>query len=196
MSRFDWNDFISTLVATLVGAAVAAVISVLLYRHESRTRREAETNDAVVQLIREIQAHSVRNQMWYEELQSFRAEWPNGAKLIQGRLEPQPAAPVPPDRAGLDTAVETLIVMTRGDDRRIAERTRQVLYELTFIADAQLAAVEYGSVRRVLVAWRAGKRTTAETMANLQVIDDRRAALEQGTAPESLVASPEPYERA
>ncbi|MFD4957853.1 hypothetical protein [Microbacterium sp. NPDC058389] len=196
MSRFDWNDFLSTLIATLVGAAIAAIISVLLYRHESKTRRTAEITDAVVILIKEIQVHSSRTRDWFEELQSFRSEWGAGARIVDGKLTASPPAPIRPDRAGLDTAVETLIVLTKGDDRKIAERVRQVLYELTFIADGHLAAIEYGSVRRVLVSWRAGKRSTQDTLASLQIIDGRRQALEAGARPDTLRPSPEPYERA
>lgn len=195
MSRFDWNDFMSTVVATLVGAAVAALISVLLYRHELNSRRVAEVNDAVVILIREIQTHSMRTREWYDELQDFRANGRGGARAVDGKLTPKPTAPVAPDRAGLDTAVEALIVLTDGDDRKIAERARQVLYEVTFIGDGHQAAVEYGSVRRILVSWRARKRTTLETLANLNIVDRRRTALEGGALPESLEPAPEPYER-
>ena len=195
MSRFDWNDFMSTLVATLVGAAVAAIISVLLYRHELKSKRATEVNDAVVALIREIQTHSMRTREWHDELQEFRAGWGGEARIIDGKLTLRPAAPIAPDRAGLDTAVETLIVLTDGDDRRIAERVRQVLYELTFIGDGHQAAIEYGAVRRILVSWRARKRTTLETLANLDIVDRRRAAIEDGALPESLEPAPEPYVR-
>lgn len=58
------------------------------------------------------------------------------------------------DRTGIDTAIESLIVLTDGDDREIAERTRAVLYELNFLMDAERRASEYAAMLRVLVAWR------------------------------------------
>lgn len=193
MTRFDWNGFAATLMATLVGAVVAAVISIVLYRHEASTRRRGEVDDAVVTLIREIQIHSSRTREWYHALQDYRVQ--ASTRLVTGTGGQVALPPIGPDRAGIDTAVEALIVLTDGDDRRIAERARQVLYELTFVGDGDLASNEYSSVRRVLVSWRAQKRSAAETLASLEVIDRRREQLEGGAMPESLPPSPEPYER-
>lgn len=193
MTRFDWNGFAATLMATLVGAVVAAVISIVLYRHEASTRRQGEVDDAVVTLIREIQIHSSRTREWYHALQNYRAQ--ASSRLITGTGGQVALPPIAPDRSGIDTAVEALIVLTDGDDRRVADRARQVLYELTFIGDGDLESNEHSSVRRVLVSWRAQKRSAAETLASLDVIDGRREQLEGGAMPESLQPDPEPYER-
>lgn len=99
-----------------------------------------------------------------------------------------------PDRAELDTAVEALVVMTRKAERAVAEGVRQVLYELSFIQDPERATVEFYAVRRVLVAWRAGKRSDSETLASLNIIDARRQMLESGADTPSP-DMPEPYER-
>lgn len=62
-------------------------------------------------------------------------------------------------------------MLTTGDDRRVAERARQVLYELTFLEEFEKQRTEYSSIRGVLVAWRARKRDAYETIASLDVVD-------------------------
>jgi len=190
LTGFDLNAFLATLIATLVGAAVAGAISIALYRHELSNSRREDVDDAVVVLIREVQIYADQMRRWRAELQAYSA---NAVQRI-GVPSPIEKPPMGPDRAGIDTAVETLIVLTSGTERDVAERARQVLYELTFIADDAQAA-EYAAVRRVLVAWRARKRSNEEILSSLTVIDVRRKGIEAGKPTEELPPSPEPYRR-
>jgi len=71
LTGFDINGFLATLIATLIGAFVAGVVSIALYRHEVSNRRKGEIDLAVVALIREIQQYSDRLRRWRVELQAY-----------------------------------------------------------------------------------------------------------------------------
>lgn len=191
LTGFDINGFLATLIATLIGAFVAGVVSIALYRHEVSNRRKGEIDLAVVALIREIQQYSDRLRRWRVELQAYSVNATQRIGVPSAIEMPPPG----PDRAGIDTAVEALIVLTAGNERRVAERARQVLYELTFIKDEDAQATEYAAVRRVLVAWRARKRTDDEVLAALNTVDARRRGIEAGKSADELPSAPEPYER-
>ncbi|WP_223692777.1 hypothetical protein [Leifsonia poae] len=191
LSGFDWDGFTATLLATIVGAAVAALVSIYLYRHELRTRRRGDVDAGVVALIRAIQAFT-RDYAMFQSTLKARAH--QSLLAVKNGWDERIVVTPEPDRAELDTAVEALVVMTNKKERVVAERVRQVLYELNFIKDAEQAALEFHAVRRVLVAWRATKRSDEETIRNLNVIDARRQILEQGTDT-ALPAPPEPYVR-
>ncbi|TFD05971.1 hypothetical protein [Cryobacterium sp. TMT1-66-1] len=190
LTLFDWNAFSSTLIATLVGALVAALISISLYRHEGKARDAAEVDAAVITLMRAIQSYSQDYRKFIRALDA-RASQPPLA--VQQGWTDRVVVVDEPDRTEIDTAVETLIVLTRTDDRVIAERTREVLYQLNFLKDSDRQAIEYAAVRRVLVAWRAGKRSTAETLSGLAVVDERRRLIIEGKPETDLPAPPEPY---
>ncbi|WP_167043155.1 hypothetical protein [Salinibacterium sp. ZJ454] len=192
LTAFDVNGFVATLVATLIGAAVAAAISILLYRHELSVRKRGEIDAAVSELIRAIQVYS---QDYRRFLAALNARADQSALAVQSGWAEPIRLPPEPDREALDTAVEMLIVITDGYDRAIAERTRQVLYELNFLRDTDAQRAEFASVRRVLVAWRARKRTAQETLASLDTIDVRRQMIESDIVDRDLPESPEPYVR-
>ncbi|MEN0022018.1 MAG: hypothetical protein AAGC61_01965 [Microbacterium sp.] len=197
IGQSDANTFWLTLLATLVGALAAAVVSIVLYRHELKTRNRGEIDVAVAELIREIQRYSREYERFIKQIRSWEMTETNRLSVLLST--PTPAAPrefpEQPAREGIDTAVEMLVVLTAGDDRRVAERCREVLYELNFLQDFEQQRVEYSSIRRVLVAWRARKRDADATIANLDIVDARRHLLESGST-DSLPDSPEPYRRA
>lgn len=192
LNSFDWNAFSSTLIATVVGALIAALISVALYRHEAKSRSAAEVDAAVITLMHAIQGYSQNYRKFTRSLDKQASQSP---LAVQQGWADRVVVVDEPDRTGIDTAIESLIVLTDGDDREIAERTRAVLYELNFLSDAERQASEYAAVRRVLVAWRAGKRSTSETLSSLAAVDGRRRLIEAGKPESELPAAPEPYER-
>ena len=192
LNSFDWNAFSSTLIATVVGALIAALITIALYRHEAKARSAAEVDAAVITLMRAIQGYS---QDYRKFIRSVEAHASQSMMAVQQGWVDRAVLVDEPDRTEIDTAVESLIVLTDGDDREIAERTRAVLYELSFLSDAERQASEYASTRRVLVAWRAGKRSTPETLSSLGVVDDRRRLIEAGKPENVWPDAPEPYVR-
>lgn len=195
ISDSDANTFWLTLLATLVGAAAAGAVSIALYRHELKTRKRGEIDVAVSELIREVQKYSQSYSRFVKALRQWQStEAVRLSELLTSGPRPPQDMPETPAREGIDTAVEMLIVLTDGEDRRVAERCREVLYELTFLEDFAAQRVEYASVRRVLVAWRARKRDTKETIANLDAIDERRRIIETGSD-ERLPDTPEPFQR-
>ncbi|MFJ2542566.1 hypothetical protein [Microbacterium sp. NPDC087589] len=189
----EWSSFWPTLLATLVGAAVAGLVSIALYRHERKRRNRSEVDVAVAELIREVQAYSHA----YQGFLQYMSNWSQAEmkRLAVGGPATGYSHPGVPAREGIDTAVEMLVVLTTGEDRLVAERTRQVLYELNFLEDYEKQRPEYYAIRRVLVAWRAQKRTAEETLTSLDVVDRRRELIESGND-ENLPPSPEPYSRA
>lgn len=192
LNSFDWNAFSSTLIATIFGALIAALISIALYRHEAKARRSAEVDAAVITLMRAIQGYS---QNYRKFIRSVEAQASQSPLAVQQGWVDRVVPADEPDRTEIDTAIESLIVLTNADDREIAERTRAVLYELNFLRDAERQASEYAAVRRVLVAWRAGKRSTPETLSSLDIVDNRRRLIEAGSPESELPAAPEPYAR-
>lgn len=190
LTAFDLNDFLSTLLATLFGALIAAVVSVALYRHEQRRKRRSEIDAAVVVLIRAVQGYS-RDYTRFTQVVGDRVK--QSPQAVQQGWDTRIQSVPEPDRTEIDTAIESLIVITDGSDRGVAERTREVLYELTFI-DAEAQRTEYAAIRRVLVAWRARKRTAAETLQSLETLDERRRLIES-RAPGELPPLPEPFIR-
>ena len=189
----------ATLLAPLIGAGAAGLIRWVLDRHELHTRRQSQIDTAVSDLIREVQRYSQEYQAFISALQTWQASEANrlheltaaGISLTTHVATPMPAHP---PREGIDTAVEMLVVLTAGDDRRVAERVRQVLYELNFLEDFAKQRIEYASVRRVLVAWRARKRDADATIASLDTIDQRRR-IHESRSDEPLPDSPEPMTR-
>lgn len=165
------DTFWSTLTAALTGALVAALISIALYRHERTAHRGAEIDGAVIALIRAIQGYSrdyskfIRSQaaVQSQSLLAVQQGWTARAVVIDA-----------PDRTEIDTAIESPIVLTEANDREVAERTREVLYELSFVQEPDRQASENAAVRRIMVAWRAGKRSSNETLSSLNVADERR----------------------
>lgn len=190
MTGFDVNGFLATLIATLVGALIAGAVSIALYRREAANRTRGEVDAAVVTLIRAIQEYSGALRQWQLDIKS------HAMQLTFGR-RPQPqTAPRTPDRSTMDTAVEALVVLTAKSERRVADATRQILYELTFMEDEEQRSKEFAAVRRVLVAWRAKRRSDAETIASLELLDTRRVMIVAGKDEQTWPPLPEPYERA
>ena len=189
----EWSSFWPTMLATVIGALVAGCISIGMYRHEQTLRKRGEIDAAVSALIREIQAYSQEYEGFLQYLEAWRLA--ESTRRATGGPATGMSYPGFPARDGIDTAVEMLVVLTEGDDRRVAERVRQVLYELSFLKDWAAQRIEYHAVRRVLVAWRAKKRSIDETLANLDIVDNRRALIEEGRT-DDLPAVPEPYVRA
>ncbi|EQM83389.1 hypothetical protein [Microbacterium maritypicum] len=196
ISDSDASTFWLTLLATLVGAVAAGATSIALYRHELKTRNRGEIDVAVSELIREVQKYSQEYTRFVKDLRSWQFAEADRLSALLGSGPTTPREmPDSPAREGIDTAVEMLVVLTNGDDRRVAERCREVLYELNFLKDFEAQRVEYGSVRRVLVAWRARKRDADATIANLETIDERRRIIETGSD-DPIPDAPEPYKRA
>lgn len=191
MSGFDTNGFLATLIATLVGATIAGTVSVALYRREATSRRRSEIDTATVTLIRAIQEHSDAFRHWQVEYQAFSV---NAFQSI-GTPSQTLAPPLPPDRASIDTAVEALVLLTVKSERKVADSTRQILYELAFLEKADQRTNEFAAVRRVLVAWRAKRRTDEETLASLATVEARRKTIERGIPETEWPPVPEPYER-
>ncbi|WP_417555511.1 hypothetical protein [Microbacterium sp.] len=185
MHGFDLSAFAATLSATLVGAVVAGFISIELYRREVRSRRRGEVDNAVANLISAIQTFSRDHRRF---IRASRAREEQSLLAVRDGWVERIVVPEEPDRQQIDTAVEMLLVITDGAERNVAARCRQVLFELSFLEDAEAQHIEYASVRRVLVAWRAQKATVEKTISNLRTIDLRRRLIEDGlhvTLPES-----------
>ncbi|UOE43866.1 hypothetical protein [Agromyces larvae] len=168
--------------AATLRQAEAAERSLALQEGELSTRHRGEVDRVVAELIRAIQVYARANTRF---MQAIRTGGFSGSR----------DRPAEPDRTDLDSAIETFLVIANQQERPIAERARQVLYELNFLKDDHAAWIEYSAVRRVLIAWRAGKRSDLETIANLDLIDIRRRIQEKQTG-EPLPAEPEPYVRA
>jgi len=192
LNSSDWNSFWSTLIATLVGALVAALISIALYRHERKAHRGADIDGAVIALIRAIQRYSRDYSKFIRSLAAAESQSP---MAVQQGWADRVVVADEPDRTEIDTAIESLIVLTDAGDRVIAERTREVLYELSFLKEPDRQASENAAVRRILVAWRAGKRSSKETLTSLAVVDERRRLIGSGAPETSWPAAPEPYVR-
>lgn len=96
----------------------------------------------------------------------------------------------------LDVGLDMLIARARKGDRVIATQIREVAYQLSFIRDAKWASAEYATLRRVIVAWRAGRRSDKETTASLGVVNERRKLKEANPniKPEHLPTAPEQHE--
>lgn len=192
LTSSDWNTFWSTLIATLIGALVAALISIALYRHERTAHRGAEVDGAVIALIRAIQSYS---RDYSKFIRSLAAVETQSILAVQQGWAARAVVADEPDRTEIDTAIESLIVLTDASDREIAEHTREVLYELSFLKAPDRQASENAAVRRILVAWRAGKRSSNETLSSLAVVDERRRLINSGAPEDSWPATPEPYLR-
>lgn len=116
LAGFEWNDF----TATLVGALVAAGISFWLYRIDARGRRTSEIDAAVVALIREVQTHGQAYTRFHFHMQTY------ASQSIPGKgIRPAVPFPASPDRAGLDTAIESLIVLSSGAEREVARPSKR-----------------------------------------------------------------------
>ncbi len=189
LQGFDWNSFVATLLATLAGAAVAAFVSYLVYRGERSERYTAALNDAAATVMIELHNYSQDYRRFVRELTEWAAAKANAPNLSTT------TQPREPDRAGLDIALDVLIVKGRRSDRGVAEAVKRIAYELTFTSDPAWLASEYQTVRRVVAAWRSGRRSISETLVSLTRLDERRQLKQSGKAEEHLPPSPEPYER-
>lgn len=188
MSVFDLNGFLATLIATVIGAAVASVITVLLYRHELRERRRVTIDDAIVLLIKEIQDFTNRLRAWRAESAKYERRMQRlGKKLAVDEL------PTVPDRSAMQTAAEAFVLVSGKPEQTIAENTRRLLVGLSKVSYLRREPTEYNDVRQILVAWRSGKRSTDEALGGLNSVDGNRAIIMGGHEPESYHRVPDPF---
>ena len=170
MSRFDWEGLLSSFGATLVGALIAGLVAWMVFRGESRERYEERLTDAVESLSTALTRTARDFVLWQEQLMSYFA--------IPEPERDRRERPDEPDRVALDVGLDMLIARSKGADRVTAQQIREVAYQLSFIRDGRWAMLEYATLRRVVVAWRAGRRTQEQTRASLKIVDDRRKAKE------------------
>ncbi|MEJ6490805.1 hypothetical protein PQI23_13870 [Leucobacter sp. USCH14] len=79
-----------------------------------------------------------------------------------------------PDGTELDIGLEMLIARSHGQDRITARQIREVAYQLRFISDAEWAAYEYATLRRVIIEWASTSVSNEAARANLATIEMRR----------------------
>lgn len=188
LSSFDVEGVLATFAATLVGAALAGVVAWLVFRGESKERYEERLTDAV-------EALSTAMTRTAREFRDFQEELVEHLALPD--IEQQwPKRPEEPDRVALDVGLDMLIARARRADRDTAVQIREVAYQLTYITDGRWAQAEYATLRRVIVAWRAGRRTQKQTRESLRVVNERRAlkAENPNIAPDQLPKAPEGHE--
>lgn len=189
LGGFDWEGVISTFAATLVGALLAAIVAWLVFRGESNERYAERMTDAVESLSTAMSRTARDFVRWQEELIDF-FSLPEPERERRDR-------PEEPDRVALDVGLDMLIARARGADRVTAQQIREVAYQLAFIQDGRWAEAEYATLRRVIVAWRAGRRSQTETRASLATMDERRSIAEKMSSVDEskLPAAPEKYQR-
>lgn len=191
MDAFDWNGFVGTLLATLIGAGVAALVSFLVFRGEHRERYEVALDDAATRTMTALHQYSEDYRTFVEQLTDWGAEFAKQGANFTGPKH----SPPQPERAELDIALDVLIVKARGEDRSIAEHVKDLVYVLTFTNDPIWLRSEYQTVRRVIASWRAKRRTAKETLASLAMLEERRKLKQKDVPDEELPPSPEPYVR-
>lgn len=99
---WDWPGFLSTLLATVVGAAIGILGVVLVARRDFRDRYDSRLDEAVVALLRPLAEYQDARQAWH------RSRWGAGTS-VQHDL-PRPS------RASLDAARAAVAVLARGED--------------------------------------------------------------------------------
>lgn len=188
LTGFDLEGALATLAATLIGAGIAGLVAWLIFRGESNERYEQRLTDAV-EALSTAMARTARDfGAWQEKLITYLALDPD--------LQKNSMRPEEPDRVALDVGLDMLIARARKADRVIAMQIREVAYQLSFIQDAKWARAEYATLRRVIVAWRAGRRSASETRESLRIVNERRRLMEANPsiAADELPAAPERHE--
>lgn len=188
LSAFDLEGVLATFAATLVGAGLAGLAAWLVFRGESNERYEQGLTDAVEALSTAMTRTARDFVAWKARLIEHFAAQETAQKPSE--------APEEPDRVALDVGLDMLIARARKDDRVIAIQIREVAYQLSFVEDAKWANAEYATLRRVIVAWRAGRRSDKVTRANLAIVNERRKLKKANPAikPENLPKAPETHE--
>lgn len=184
------NEFLSTLFATLVGASIAGLFSFLIFHRERAERYEVALDEAATRVMKELHLYGQDYRRFISALTEAAADYASPPSVNWARTRP-----TEPDRADLDVALDVLLVKARRGDRQIADLIKRTVYELTFTQNAEWLVREYHTVRRVVAAWRAKRRSKGETLASLTRINSRRAMIQDGVADEDIPAAPEPYER-
>lgn len=188
LERFDVEGVIASFAATLVGALSAAVVAWLVFRGESQERYQERLTDAVESLSTAMTRTAREFADWQEKL----SDYYEIDEDVRGFL----AVPDPPDRVLLDVSLDMLIARARGADRKTAQQIREVAYQLSYVRDGAWARAEYATLRRVVVAWRAGRKSQREIRADLATIDERRrlAGKQKRVDDTELPPAPEKYE--
>lgn len=176
MSTFDANAFLSTLLATLVGAGVASLISVLVYRHERKEQKRASLDAATLDLVREISNLVAAHEDYITKKAHFDANIHMALRRSSTYGEP----PTAPSEFDMLAATEALLLLSDKTDWYVAEWTRQLIEGLSKLAYDDHVKSQYIHARRLLAAWRAGRKTSAEVTGLLNTLRANLKSLELG----------------
>jgi hypothetical protein len=107
---WDWAGFVSTLLATVVGAVIGILGVVLVARRDFRDRYDSRLDEAVVGLLHPLAEYQDGREGWHRSRWSTRVDsGDRHEEYIQYRL-PRPS------RAALDAARASVAVLAREAD--------------------------------------------------------------------------------
>lgn len=166
LSQSTTEGFFETLLATMVGATVAAMVAWLVFRGEQKDRNRSRLIDATERV-------SVAMTKLAADFKKWQEAGPAKEEDNQGNLPPKGDGA--PDGSGLDIGLEMLVARSRGQDKTTARQIREVAYQLRFIGDGGWASGEYATLRRVMIEWASTSVGNRATRKNLAVVHRRRA---------------------
>lgn len=117
LSGFDTSGFFATLLATLLGAAIAGLASYFIYHRERNERYTTQLDEVASVVMMELHEYSCEHRRFIRDVTEWAAAQVNNPSM---KLE----RPKEPDRSPLDIALDVLIVKSKRDDRRVAEAVR------------------------------------------------------------------------
>jgi hypothetical protein len=178
----DWLGFFLTVLATVVGAAIAALFAWILWRRDRRDNYRRSVDGATAEVMLALSTTGI-------EITRFHKELIESISLV-GSSE----GVRQPDRVRLDVGLEVLIIVTQGSDRDVAVCAREVAYDATTtVMDPEWQVAALAAVRRVLWRWRARQTNAEVTLIELKKVNLQN--VQRLAEPNSEPVWPAPFER-
>lgn len=159
LTGWDWGSFVTTLLATLVGAAITGFLAWLVFHSERKERRRTAWVDVIAALVEELSAYMQRLKE-YDDAKAFADEAREktlGATDIRTHK---------PDMIRPATAIQRTLLKAQGREVEVISALQRAI----FSGDDESTLTAFGSAAtsvRVLTDWTRGSMKDDEAISML-----------------------------
>jgi hypothetical protein len=174
LSGPDWLTFATTLLATLVGAGLSALVTVLVFRRERGDQQRGAVTSGLARVVDEIGRHMGAIQTHADASEAWSMAIAMGQRI---------APPTRPNAQPLIAAVEALSIVCSKADRPVVSQAIRVVNQVLYLGTSQEVLGTLQVLRSGLVAWRGEHESVTAATALLKTLPVAAPDTEQPSEP-------------